>query len=80
MVAVKSHKYGALNPRAQYQKPLTLEAVLNGKMIAEPMTQFMCSGIGDGSAAVIFMRKEKSQTVYEQVYRRRRIRYCHGTL
>jgi acetyl-CoA acetyltransferase len=61
MVAVKSHKYGALNPRAQYQKPLTLEAVLNGKMIAEPMTQFMCSGIGDGSAAVILCEKKKAK-------------------
>lgn len=61
MVSVKSHKNAQYNPRAQYQKPLTLEQVLNGRMIADPMTQFMCSGIGDGSAAIILCEKEKAK-------------------
>src|SRR4030067_13087 len=32
-VSVKSHRNGALNPNAQYQKALTLEDVLNSRMI-----------------------------------------------
>jgi acetyl-CoA acetyltransferase len=59
-IAVKSHKNGALNPHAQYQKEVTLEEVLNSGDVAFPLTRMMCSPIGDGAAAAILCSKEKA--------------------
>jgi acetyl-CoA acetyltransferase len=52
-VSVKNHKNGCLNPHAQIQHELTVQDVLNSKMIADPITLYMCSPIGDGAAAAI---------------------------
>ena len=35
-VSVKNHRHGAWNPRAQYQRPVTVEEVLKSRPIAEP--------------------------------------------
>jgi acetyl-CoA acetyltransferase len=51
-VAVKSRKAGALNPKAQFRETTTVEEVLSSRMVSDPLTLFMCSGIGDGAAAV----------------------------
>lgn len=59
MLSVKSHKNGALNPHAQYQKEVTLEEVLQSGDVAYPLTRMMCSPIGDGSAAAILCTKSK---------------------
>ncbi|MBU2489856.1 MAG: thiolase family protein [Proteobacteria bacterium] len=59
-IAVKSHKHGALNPHAQYQKEVTLEQVMTSPEVAFPLTRLMCSPISDGSAAVIVCSKEKA--------------------
>lgn len=52
-VVVKNTRNGSLNPHAQFQKPLTMEEVLNSKEICYPLTLYMCSAIGDGAAAAI---------------------------
>jgi acetyl-CoA C-acetyltransferase len=52
-VAVKNHANGALNPFAHMRKVVTLEQVLNGKPVADPLTVYDCSLISDGAAAVI---------------------------
>ncbi|MDD5189937.1 MAG: thiolase family protein [Dehalococcoidales bacterium] len=57
-VAVKSHKNGALNPYAQYQTPVTLEEVLNARMIADPLTLYQCSPSTDGATAVVLCARE----------------------
>lgn len=59
-IAVKSHKNGALNPHAQYQKEVTLKEVLDSGEVAYPLTKMMCSPIGDGAAAAIICSKEKA--------------------
>ena len=53
LVSVKNHKMGCLNPRAQYQKELTVEEILNSRPVADPITLLECSPMGDGAAAVI---------------------------
>ncbi|MFP4475067.1 MAG: thiolase family protein [Desulfatibacillaceae bacterium] len=58
-IAVKSHKNGALNPHAQYQKEVTLDEVLNSGDVAFPLTRMMCSPIGDGSAAAIVCARDR---------------------
>ncbi len=57
-VAVKSHRNGALNPYAQYQKAVTLEEVLNSRMIAYPLTLYQCSPTTDGASAAVICAKE----------------------
>ncbi len=57
-IAVKSHKNGALNPHAQYQKEVTVEQVLNSGDVSFPLTRMMCSPIGDGGSAAIVCSRE----------------------
>jgi acetyl-CoA C-acetyltransferase len=52
-VAVKNHKHGAMNPRAQYPYEITVEAVLKSVLVADPLRILDCSPITDGAAAVI---------------------------
>ncbi|MFZ5644627.1 MAG: thiolase family protein [Bacillota bacterium] len=68
-ITVKNHKNGCLNPHAQIQQEVTLEQVLNSKMIADPITLYMCSPIGDGAAAAVLCsekvaRRYKSDLIY----------------
>jgi acetyl-CoA C-acetyltransferase len=58
MVGVKSKKYGAMNDKAHYGRPVTLEEVLNARMIAYPLGLLDCSGISDGAAAAILTRAD----------------------
>ena len=53
MVAVKNHKMGALNPKAQFQKEITIEDVFNSMMIASPLQLYDCCPISDGAAAAV---------------------------
>jgi acetyl-CoA acetyltransferase len=57
-IAVKSHNFGALNPKAQYQDRVTREQVLAGREVSPPLTVLMCSPIGDGSAAAVLMSEK----------------------
>ena len=61
MVSVKAHKNGALNPYAHYQTPVTLEEVLNSRMISDPITLLMCCPTSDGASAVVVCSKEKAR-------------------
>jgi acetyl-CoA acetyltransferase len=52
-ISVKSHNNGALNPKAQYRDPLTVEEVLASRVIDDPLRVLMCSPIGDGASAIL---------------------------
>ena len=60
-VAVKNHKNGALNPNAQFQKEITLEAVLTSGWVAEPLTVFDCAPLSDGAAAVVMCGMDRAR-------------------
>lgn len=53
VICSKNHFHGSLNPMAQYQETMTIEAVLADKPIAYPLTRAMCAPVGDGAAAAI---------------------------
>ncbi len=57
-VASKNKYNGSLNPYAQYQKPMSVEEILNSRLIAWPLTLYMCSTMADGAAAAIVCAKE----------------------
>jgi len=65
-VAAKNSRHGALNPYAQHRRALTPEEVLAAPMIAEPLTLYMCSSIGDGAAAAIVCAKEVASKLSER--------------
>jgi len=62
-VAVKNHFYGAKNPKAMFQKEITLEEVLKSRPIASPLKQFDCCANSDGAACIILASEEKARKI-----------------
>ncbi len=60
-VVVKNQHNGGLNPRAQYGGELTVEQVLESRLVVDPLTLLMCSPISDGAAAVVLMSEEAAR-------------------
>ena len=60
-VAVKNHKHSMANPYSQYQVEMSLEDVMNARVVAWPNTLYMCCPTGDGSAAMVLMSMEKAK-------------------
>lgn len=52
-VAVKNHAHGARNPFAHFQEPVKLEAVMESRLVADPLRLFHCCPISDGAAALM---------------------------
>jgi len=52
-VAVKNHKHGSMNPLAQFQNEITIQEVLDSKMVSDPLKILDCSPLTDGAAAVV---------------------------
>jgi acetyl-CoA C-acetyltransferase len=57
-VAVKNHENGAKNPVAQYRERITVDAVLNSVLVADPLHILDCSPVTDGAAALILAPAE----------------------
>lgn len=57
-ISVKSHKNGALNPKAHLRREITLEQVLGAPIIAWPLGLFDCCGVSDGAAAAVIVRAD----------------------
>ncbi|OPY74850.1 MAG: lipid-transfer protein [Syntrophorhabdus sp. PtaU1.Bin050] len=57
-VSVKSHKNGALNPYAMYQKEMSLEQVINSKMVCYPLRVLEFAAPGEGAGAAILCSEE----------------------
>ncbi|MBI4639017.1 MAG: thiolase domain-containing protein [Candidatus Rokubacteria bacterium] len=57
-VAVKNHRHGALNPKAQFQREITLEQVLRSPLVADPLKLYDCCPFSDGGAAVVLASEE----------------------
>lgn len=58
-VSVKSRANGALNPYAFFREPVTLDQVLQSRVIAEPLTLLQCCpSTSDGAAAVVLSTKK----------------------
>jgi len=67
MVAVKNHLNGSKNPLAQYPFQITVEAVLNSVLVADPLRVLDCSPITDGAAAVILAPLEMAKKLKKPV-------------
>jgi acetyl-CoA C-acetyltransferase len=61
MIAVKNHHNGSLNPKAQYQREITLEQAINAPMVSWPLGILDCCGVTDGAAAAIITRADMAK-------------------
>ncbi len=52
-ISSKSHRCGALNPKAHLRKEVSPEQVVKAPIIAWPLGLFDCCGVSDGAAAAI---------------------------
>jgi acetyl-CoA C-acetyltransferase len=62
-VAVKNHSYGAKNPKAMFQKEITVEEVLKSRPIASPLKRYDCCANSDGAACIILASEEKARKI-----------------
>ncbi|MYE61523.1 MAG: thiolase family protein [Candidatus Dadabacteria bacterium] len=60
-VAVTMRKHAADKENAMNKDPLSIEDVLNSRVIAEPLTKYDCSIISDGGAAFIVTTEDKAK-------------------
>ena len=52
-VAVKNHANAVRNPYAHFQDAVAIEAVMESRMVADPLRLYHCCPISDGAAAVV---------------------------
>jgi len=57
-IASKNHWHSTMNPNAQYTFDLSIDDVLNDRLVAYPLTRSMCAPIGDGSASAILASED----------------------
>lgn len=60
-VAVIQREWAAMNPRASYQEPLTVEEVMDARMIAYPFTKLECCLVTDGGGALILTSADRAK-------------------
>ena len=60
-VAVSARAWAQLNPAATMRDRLSVEDVVNARMIVDPLGKFDCCLISDGGAAMIMVRKDRAQ-------------------
>ncbi|MCL2583418.1 MAG: acetyl-CoA acetyltransferase [Streptosporangiales bacterium] len=60
-VASKNHRNGARNPRAQFRKEYSVEALCAMPAVAGGLSVFDCAGVADGAAAAIVVRAEDAR-------------------
>ncbi len=61
-IAVKNHHNGSLNPKAHFQKEITLEQSVNAPRISWPLGLFDACGVSDGAAAAILVRADLAKS------------------
>ena len=62
--AVKNSANGALNPLAQHRRPLTIEQVVQSRVVVDPLTLYMCSSISHAPrrrSSALSMRRKSSR-------------------
>jgi acetyl-CoA acyltransferase len=57
-IAAKNHWHSSMNPNAQYTFDLSIEDVLNDRLVSYPLTRSMCAPVGDGAASAILVSED----------------------
>jgi acetyl-CoA acetyltransferase len=75
-VAAKNHHHSTFNPLSQYRNDMSIDDVLNARMISWPLTLPMCAPISDGAAAAILVRED----MLDRFDRKRAVKVCASVL
>src|SRR5207245_2855747 len=65
-VTVKNRKYGTKNPQAMFQKPISMEEVLNSRPVSKPLKLFDCCANADGAACLIVTSSERAKKITDR--------------
>src|SRR5579859_4552187 len=60
-IAVVTRRHAGLNPLAMYREPITVQDVLNSRMIADPLHLLDCCVVSDGGGAVLVTTEERAR-------------------
>ena len=60
-IPLAARKWAQLNPKAWHQDPLTLDDVMNSRMIADPMRRHDCCLITDGGGVIIVTGADRAR-------------------
>jgi acetyl-CoA acetyltransferase len=60
-IAVVPRRHAGLNPLAMYRKPITVQDVLNSRMIADPLHLLDYCVVSDGGGAVLVTTEERAR-------------------
>lgn len=58
--ALNAHANAAKNPNALFREPISQKTYENGRVVADPITLYDASPIGDGAAALVLVPAEKA--------------------
>src|SRR5256885_772353 len=61
MGAVGQREWAGKNPRASYRDPLSVQAVLDSRMIAYPFRKLMCCLVTDGGGALVLTSAKRAK-------------------
>jgi acetyl-CoA C-acetyltransferase len=79
-VAVKNHRHGALNPKAQFRREVTVDEVLKSSLVADPLRLLHCSPVSDGAAAVVLCPLEQAKQYTDRPVKIRGTGLATGTM
>ena len=65
-IAVVTRRHASLNPLAMYREPITVQDVLNSRMIAEPLHLLDCCVVSDGGGAVLVTTEERARDLKQR--------------
>ena len=62
-VAVKNHHYGSKNPKALFQKEITVEKALASDPVSSPFCVYDCCANADGAVVMLLANEEKTKAI-----------------
>jgi acetyl-CoA C-acetyltransferase len=65
-VSVTNYGHGTTNPKGHFQKELTIQEVLEARVVAAPLGLYDCCPLTDGAAAVIITSEEKAKELSDR--------------
>ena len=60
-ISVKARRFGATNPKAQFQKAVTMDEVMKARPIVPPLSLFDCCPLTDGAAMTILTTPDRAK-------------------
>jgi acetyl-CoA acetyltransferase len=68
-IAVAARYHASMNPKAQYQDPITTDDVLNSRWVAEPLHLLDCCVVSDGGGAYVVTTADRAKDLKKPAVR-----------